>query len=111
MSSKAMRHWITINENTTSTTAMGAKIDTPSTLFENVPCHYTNVMGLEKFRGRQIQAEVSAVFECRVLPEEITPKHTLTYKGKLFGIVAVLPDEDKHVGGSHYQLILAKTIA
>lgn len=108
---KARRHFITIRERTVTKTDMGAPVESWNPVFTNVPAHYENLQGVEKFRGRQVQAEVAGVFDCRVLTSEITPHHSIAYGGKVYGIVSVQPYEDKKVGGVHNQLIFVKAIA
>jgi head-tail adaptor len=107
---KARRHFITIQEQTITKSDMGAPIESWSPIFSNIPAHYENLQGIEKFRGRQVQAEVAGVFDLRKLTTTITPHHSIAYNDTVYGIVSVQEYEDKKVGGIHNQLIFVKAI-
>ena len=56
------RHLITIQNDTS---ADGAEAPTWGTFVDNVPSGYYDVAGGETFRGKQLEASVTAVFEIR----------------------------------------------
>lgn len=83
------------------------------TNYVNIPASFEYIRGMEKFRGRQVQAEVHGVFEIRHT-DELTTEHFVVHVNqgnKRYGIVSVEPVLESYQGGRYYTLIFVKAIA
>jgi len=112
---RAFRHRIRIESPITSKSASGqSKITGWQSLFDNVPAHFQYLAAGETFRGRQIQADVSGVFEIRRLPVDIPATNRVVFldnDNKAFNIVSVREYEAETEGNFRYYHIFVKALA
>lgn len=90
------RERITI-ERATVDISTGQPDRTWSTHMSSVPASYDPATGSETTRGRQVEANVKAVFTMHYT-DGITPEDRVIYDGWTWGIVAMMPVE----GGQRY---------
>lgn len=79
-----------------------------------MPARYEYIRGLETYRGRQIQADVHAVFEVRTPALAILPTYQVLHvnsDNKAYGIVSVQPAEGKSEGGFRRTYIFVKALS
>lgn len=92
-----MRERITIQESCDKIAESRQPIQVFVTKYENQPAQYNPVRGGEVFRGRTIEANVSAVFDIHARPE-IEPKMQVIFASQIYGIEYV----HKSDGGARY---------
>lgn len=91
-----LRERITIQSASVDETT-GQPVRTWSTLEASVPASYDPATGSETTRGRQVEANVKAVFTIR-FRTDVTTEHRVVYDSRNWGIVATVPVE----GGRRY---------
>ena len=84
-----MRHLILIQEDTSDDSDEG---EDWNTWRNNVPAMVTDVRGMERVRGQQVQADVDVLIETRY-SSQITPKMRVKHDGRTYDIKAAL-DKD-----------------
>lgn len=99
------RERITI-ERATVEESTGQPIRTWAEHLTSVPASFEPATGGETVRGRQVEANVKAVFEVHY-NGNVTPEDRIVYGGWIWGIVAILP----HEGGKRYMSIHCQNVA
>lgn len=100
-----MRERITV-QSATVDASTGETIRTWSNLYASEPAAYDPASGGETVRGRQVEANINAVFTVHYRSDYST-EYRVTYGGNAYGIVSVLPVQ----GGRRYLELHCKSIA
>lgn len=93
----AMRERITV-ETATVDASTGQPVRTWATVVANEPAAFEQVTGGETLRGRQVEANVTAIFTVRFRSNTYSVEQRITHNGIEYGIVRVMPVE----GGRRY---------
>lgn len=113
---RAMRHRITIERPIQIKGPSGQRKTVewePIGDLTGLPCNYDPTSAGESFRGRQVQANATAVFEIRLQPVPILTSYRLRYidqGDKVFHIVGVRDHEGENEGGFKYQHIFVRSL-
>lgn len=100
----AMRERITVQTFTESVSDAGDVARTWSDLYSNEPASFEEVSGGETFRGRQVEAGVTAVFIVHYR-DNYDATMRVSYNGTTYGIVKCPPVE----GGRRYRELWCKS--
>jgi len=101
-----MRYKIDIQESRNDIADDGQPTQTFVNKYESQPAQYNPVRGGELFRGKTIEANVSAVFDIHYR-EGILPKMQVVFGGTKYGIEYVHPSD----GGDRYRELHCKAVA
>lgn len=85
-----MRHRITVKTESTTQDSAGQPVVTLSTWLTDEPAKYEPTTGGESARGRQVEAEIAAVFTVHYR-SGYTPEMAVVFSGQTYYVVRVLP--------------------
>ena len=110
------RHRITIQSQGTQKSASGAPVPvwTDIAALSDLPAGFEIVRGYERFRGRQVQADVDGVFMIRLQPTEVSPKYRVIHlndNNRVYNIVSAIPMESDSGGAFREVGIFVKALA
>lgn len=80
---------------------------------DNLHATWEHTGGVETFRGRQIEAGISGVFEIRKTSVDIKPNYRVKHlsdSDKLYEVISVRPAEGKFEGGFSHQWVFVKGV-
>ena len=101
----AMRQRINVQSATLAVDSIGQAIPTWANTFHQEPAAYEPLSGGETFRGKQVEAGISAVFTVHYR-QGYTPEMRITYNSETYGIVYVKPIE----GGRRFLELYCKMV-
>lgn len=102
-----LNRYVTIRTASTARDGAGAVVPTYSNLATNVPAQRTDTGGQESWRGRQIAADLAAVFVMRHRTD-VTPQMQVLDGSEVFEIVAVQNGRQEGGGWQSLELMCRK---